>query len=215
MAQDNPGKQDDKGGQGVAAGRAASIEFPAIAIGPVEHVLGFNSDEQISLQGFPANPFFTVKGVITDLHADHLPGTSVETAFPLDPALLGTVTQWPDPQSQPFNQPPVDNKNTTSIGYSKQSHNFGNNNTIVAVGPSLPKLTLLKNGGAQFWVSTAGVISQGTGKFEGARGEACFSGSAYFPKWPSDQPSQIKILQAGFSVRVCRFIKYTLKQDLA
>src|SRR5215471_5761975 len=198
MAQDNPGKQDDKGGQGVAAGRAASIEFPAIAIGPVEHVLGFNSDEQISLQGFPANPFFTVKGVITDLHADHLPGTSVETAFPLDPALLGTVTQWPDPQSQPFNQPPVEN-----------------NNTIVAVGPSLPKLTLLKNGGAQFWVSTAGVISQGTGKFEGARGEACFSGSAYFPKWPSDQPSQIKILQAGFSVRVCRFIKYTLKQDLA
>jgi len=80
---------------------------------------------------------------------------------------------------------------------------------------SSPKIAITKDGGAQFWVSLCMAMSQGTGKYDGARGEQAFVGSAYFPKWPAKPDAQVAILAAGFQVRLVRCIKVVLKADLA
>src|SRR4029078_9890002 len=132
--------------------------------GPVEIVLGFNNDEVIALKDHTtANPYFSSGGVLTDLRGVVLPGSKVETTSPGDPANLPQTIVWPPVQVQPFNQPPVDNLNTTGHGDSKQAYFFNDGvESLVTVGPSLPKILRLKGGGAQFWVASIGVIAQGT-----------------------------------------------------
>ena len=197
------------------------IDEPQLAIGPVEKVLAFNVKTKITL--IPAvspNPsYFSSRGVITDLQGQHLKGSRAETALPTDPAVLPTLFQWPNPQGAPFGKipPNVDNTNVTTLGYSKQEYFFGDEDpsSLGTVGPSLPKITLLKGGGAQFWVGSVGAVSQGTGKYLGAKGMAAYDGAAYFPVWPSDPNEVLKLLEAGFEAQVAVYFKVVLKQDQA
>jgi len=99
------------------------------------------------------------------------------------------------------------------VHYPKTNVSFNKEDSIVSVGPIPAKLGLLKGGGAQFWETASLVISQGTGKFEGAKGMQSFLGSAHFPKWPKSDTDQLKLLAEGFQVRLVRCFKLVLKAD--
>jgi hypothetical protein len=200
----------------LAAGQSGNIEYPQIANGPVEHVLAFNNDEYIALKDPEGeHPYFSSHGVLTDLQHRVLPGSKVETTFPVDRSKLGESFLWPPQQQPPFDGPPVDNTHTTGHGYSKQAYFFGDGSSLVTVGPSLPKIGLLKGGGAQFWVASLNVVAQGTGKYAGAHGTAVYIGSAYLETWPASFPEQAAILAKGFKALVGTYFKLVLAEALA
>src|SRR6185503_12158518 len=201
---------------GHAVGNGGGVEHPNIANGPVEHVLAFNNDEHIALKGPDNAPYFSSHGPLTDLQGNVLPGTRVATTFPVDPTKFGETGLWPPEQVEPFDAPPVSPKETTGIRNSKQAYYFNNDkDSFVTAGPSIPKITRTKNGGAQFWVGSIGLIAQGTGKYKGARGVATYVGSGYFDKWPDSFEEQIKLLRAGFKALVGTYAKIVLKKDQA
>jgi hypothetical protein len=195
------------------------IEFPELANGPVEKVLVFNSDDKIFLNvDDPKLPFFhsTGEGILTDLHGTPLPGSKGLSSLPLtNPKELEVAEQWPNIQQEPFNKPPVDPTNTTEIGFAKNFISFEDGTSLATVGPSLAKIQRLKSGGAMFWESSVQAISRATGRYEGARGMLVFAGTAYFDKWPNDPKEQIGLLTQGFSARLVRCFKLTLKEDQA
>jgi hypothetical protein len=199
-------------------GEEGDFEYPDIGNGPNELVLAFNNDEFIKLLGPDYEPYFSSHGPLTDLHGNVLPGTRVATTFPVDPSKFGETGTWPPPQVEPFDEPPTDNRNTTGHGYSKQAYYFNNDKDwFVTIGPSLPKIVRTKDGGAQFWVGSIGVISQGHGRFAGARGVTTYVGSAYLKDWPPDNDfqGQIKILREGFRALIGTFVKVVLSKDQA
>ena len=196
-----------------------NINEPQLAIGPVEKVLAFNVKARITLipAGASTPAYFSSVGVITDLRGQPLKGSRSETALPTDPAALPLVFKWPNEQGAPFSKipPNVDSTNVSTLGFSKQEYFFGDEDpsSLVTVGPSLPKITLLKDGGAQFWVGSVGAVSQGTGKYLGAKGMAAYDGGAFFKSWPSNPADVLKLLEAGFEALVATYFKVVLKQD--
>src|SRR6266581_4641865 len=83
----------------------------------------------------------TIPSLRMDLSNRFLPGTRVETTFPIDKAKLGESFLWPPVQIPPFDGPPVDFTNATNNGYSKQAYFFdGGNSSLITVGPSTPKI---------------------------------------------------------------------------
>jgi len=199
-------------------GNLGSFEYPALANGPVEQVIAFNNNEHIVLENFPENAYFSSHGPLTDLHGNVVPGTRVATTFPVSFDLIAGGLLWPHTQSTPFDAPPVDNTNTTNHGYSKQAYYFNNDKDwFVTVGPSLPKIVRTTGGGAQFWVGSIGVIAQGAGKYEGARGVTTYVGSGYFDYWPPDDQlqEQAQILQTGFKALVGTYVKVVLAANAA
>jgi hypothetical protein len=199
---------------GHAGGKGDGVEHPNIANGPVEHVLAFNNDERIALEGPDDAPYFSSHGPLTDLQGNILPGTRVATTFPVDPTKFDETGVWPPEQDEPFDEPPVDPEETTDIRNSKQAYYFNNDkDSFVTAGPSIPKITRTKNGGAQFWVGSIGLIAQGTGKYEGAHGVATYVGSGYFDEWPDSFEEQIGLLRAGFKALVGTYAKIVLKKD--
>jgi hypothetical protein len=197
----------------ILASGPGGISQPQLAIGPVEEVLVFNDDEFIALKNFPADPYLSSHGFLTDIYGRALPNSKLEAAFPFALAKVPEQYTWPPPQPQPFYEPPVLSAHTTPPGASKQLYDFGDGNAVVTVGPSLPKLVKLKSGGAQFTVSSIGVISQGKGSYDGAKGLAAYAASAYFQSWPDGPQEQIELLIRGFNVRstiVVRLVKRQL-----
>src|ERR1043165_153482 len=197
-------------------GIAGTVDYPQLANGPVEHVIAFNNNETIALKDATTkSPHFSSHGVLTDLRHKVIPGSKVETTFPVDPAKLPQALDWPPKQVSPFDRPPLDFTNVTGHGYSKQAYFFdGGADSLVTVGPSLPKIAVLKNGGAQFWVGSIGVIAQGTGKFKDVRGMSVYLGSAYLEEWPDTFPEQAKLLSAGFKALVSTYFKLVHKKNL-
>lgn len=197
---------------------AGDIQYPNIARGPVEEVIAFNNNEHIRLVNVedPENTHFSSQGPLTDLYRNLLPGTYVETTFPVNLKLIEGSVLWPPTQPEPYLHPPVFEENTTGNGYSKQAYFFNDRKDyFVTVGPSLPKIVRTKNGGAQFWVGSIGVIAQGVGKYEGARGVATYVGSGYFEHWPEAFEEQAALLTAGFSAWIGTFVKVVLKENVA
>lgn len=200
-----------------------TVDYPQLAIGPVEKVISFNNDETIQLKlNDDGKPYFSSHGFLTDLSHEKLPGSSVRTTFPVDSAQFPGTEQWPPKQPKPKYDP--DGKlggltppsladfeeiaKTTGNGYSIQAYWLNKDDYFLTVGPSVPKIVRLKDGGAQFWVGSIGVITQGTGRFKGARGVCTYVGSGYFKNWPSDIEQQFAILQKPFQANIGAFVKY-------
>jgi hypothetical protein len=219
-----------------------AFSYPNIASGKKEHVLAFNNDEHISLRGLPDDinnirqaqlkqihdkpstwPFFSSHGPLTDLHGRVLRGSRVETSFPVDPLLFGDTGNFPPVPPFPYDQPPVEpgdpdyqnpNLPGKDIGFSKQAYFLTDDDWFVTVGPSLPKIALLANGGAQFWVGSIGLISYGYGHFANARGVTTYVGSGYFAEWPDSIPDQLKKLRDGFRALVGTYVKVVFEDEL-
>jgi hypothetical protein len=190
------------------------IEYPKVGIGPVEHVLGFSTNEHHVLkEADTQTPYFSNQGVITDLQRRDLPDSKIQTSLRIDTSKLGPVEQWPPEQPPPFDQPPSIHTNTDPLGFSKQAYFFSDGSSFVTVGPSVPKILRLKGGGAHLWVGSVGLIAQGTGKYEGARGISAYTGSAYFSSLPKAPKDLFELLAKGFDVRSAAFFKLVLKAD--
>jgi hypothetical protein len=201
----------------IASLSVRNIEYPLIAF-PLEHVLAFNNNEHSFLRGIKENkPYFTSNGTLSDLNHNLLPGSSVQSTFPVELVKFFDVFKWPNKQPEPFDTPSPDNSldttNAVVAASSKQAYFFGDGSSLVTVGPSIPKIALLKDGGAQFWVSSVGVISQGTGKYEGAKGMSVYTGSAYLKNFPVEPEKQVPILEKGFDILVGTYFKLVLKSD--
>src|SRR5262249_23525050 len=97
-------------------------------------------------------------------------------------------------------------------GYSKQAYFFDSEHRdwFLTVGPSLPKIQRLENGGAQFWVGSIGVIADAGGFFYGAHGVTTYVGSGYLPQWPTDFGEQAKTLHAAFKAKIGTFVKMVI-----
>ena len=221
LSESATGAGDDRPQSKTRAGQPMGgvvIEYPKIANGAVERVLAFNNHEYIALKGPDEAPFFSSHGPLTDLQGNTLPGTRLGTTFPVDPKTFPETGVWPVSQVEPFDEPPVNfKKGVTNHGYSKQAYYFNDDKDwFVTVGPSLPKITTTKEGGAQFWVGSIGAIAQGGGIYEGARGVTTYVGSGFFEKWPlaSDFEGQIKLLRTGFTALVGTYVKMVLKEHV-
>lgn len=202
--------------------------YPAFATGPYEEVLVFNSPVTIWLKTDASQQqYFSSEGAIYDLCGNKLQDKgSVKTALPtvINPDTAAYLLTFPPEQPQPFDSLPVD----TGSGklppgqippgsYTKQFYDFGDGNTLVTEGPAFPKLVYLEDGGsAQFWVGFIGAITQGTGKYAGARGMASFDGSAYFKPFPppTEFPAIVEILEKGFPANVGVYMKILGKDNL-
>jgi len=191
-----------------------NYKYQEIANGSFEHVLAFNNDETIRLVTDSGPLHFSSEGTLTDLLHNEIPGSAVETPFPVREEDFPATILWPPEQQPPWTGPPLDHtdpagRNVTEVGYSKQAYFFNNRrDALITVGPSLPKIAKLSGGRAQFWVGSIGVISQGTGEFKGVRGESVYIGSAFLPKWPDNPKEQIEILRKGFKARIGTYFKF-------
>ena len=194
---------------------AGNIEYPLIAQGPFETVLAFTTDEQIFLKGLPDNPYFSSHGVLVDFQHNRLPGMFSRLSFPIRDVDVDDASRWPPVQPEPFDEPTLYEVHANKNGFSKQAYFFdGGESSLVTVGPSLPKIIRLKGGGAQFWVGSNGVITQGTGKFKGARGISAYNGSSSFQTWPESQDEQFEILSKGFNALVSAYFKLVLEPNI-
>lgn len=202
--------------QGSSDGKGNYL-YPKIANGPYEQVIAFNNNETIKLVDAKGkNAHFSSHGILTDLQHNPIPGSAVETTFPIDPSSVGDAFKWPPVQKAPFDGPPVNNTDAVSPGPSKQAYFFDDReNSLVTVGPSLPKIVPLTNGGVQFWVGSIGVIAQGTGIYKGVRGMSVYLGSAYLEHWPDTFEKQVELLSKGFKALVSTYFKIVLRDDQA
>ena len=194
---------------------AGNIEYPLIAQGPLEKVLAFTTDEQIFLKGLPDNPYFSSHGVLVDFQHNRLPGMFSRLSFPIKGVDVGDANVWPPVQPEPFDEPTLYEVHANRNGFSKQAYFFdGGESSLVTVGPSLPKIIRLRGGGAQFWVASNGVITQGTGKYKGARGISAYNGSSIFQSWPESEDAQFAMLSNGFNALVSAYFKLVLGSDV-
>jgi len=196
-------------------GGAATIQYPNLSITPVEHTLVFGSEDLVTLEDVNVQgktPFFGSVGYLTDFSGRKIPGSEILAALPVDLAQFADSLKWPPAQREPFNKLPVDATNANP-GFARNSFKFGDGSSIVSVGAALAKLLPLKSGGAMFWVTSCQAISQGKGRYEGARGIESFSGSSYFPVWPASPEGQVRLLASGFKAKIHRCIKLVLRAD--
>lgn len=86
----------------------------------------------------------------------------------------------PDPRP-PFDEPtpPVDEVEVLS--YTKGIWKFGDGSTIVAEGPAQLRVIFYVDGASQLWVSGEQIITDGTGRYAGARGVKTVGGSSWVP----------------------------------
>jgi hypothetical protein len=185
------------------------IEYPCIRQGK-ETVFAFTSDEVITLKGPKENPYFSTHGTLTDFEHRIIDGCWSQLSFPIRGLDLRSLYVWPPEQPGPFDKPEQNDPEVTSTKvYSKQAYFFDDGeSSLVTVGPSLPKVVRLKEGGAQFYVSSIGVISQGTGKYKGAEGISSYCGSAHFDNWPADEEKLFERLRESFKAMVSAYFKF-------
>lgn len=198
-----------------SSGGARSLEYPRLSIVPAEEVLVFESEDDVVLKDVNVTgktPYFASVGYLTDLYGKKLERSQILAALPVNISAIGETYQWPPIQREPYGELPVDSANV-NVGFARNSFDFGDGNSIVCVGTALPKILPLKEGGAMFWVVSSQLITQGTGKYAGARGIESFSGSSYFPVWPSSPEGQVGVLMRGFKAKIHRCIKVVLKKS--
>jgi hypothetical protein len=194
---------------------ADSLECRQLPIQSAEQVLLFGSEDQVVLKDVGVAgkiPYFASVGYLTDVSGKKLPGSEILAALPVDLTALGETFKWPPAQSKPFGELPVDATNV-SVGFARNSFDFGDGNSIVSVGAAVPKFLQLQGGAAMFWVTSCQLITQGTGRYAGARGIQSFSGSSYFSYWPASPQGQVGLLVKGFRAKIFRCIKVVLKES--
>jgi hypothetical protein len=180
------------------------IHFPNLVIGPLEEVMIFDVVCRACLTvEDDADAYFHVWGNFIEINGTPIIGGTFDTVFPLKLVAVPEALVWPAPQWGPFDRPPVDGSHTTGGGFSKTSFAFGDGSEIVTVGPSIPKMAVLRDGSGQLWVTSVGVITGGRGRFAGAKGMCALNGSGYFPRAPDfATPEGRQVLIDGFSVKV-------------
>lgn len=180
----------------IADAQPGNIEFDTPAQGPDEIVIVFNADpctvKLIQADGglswkLDCSTFTTLSG------SPVAPPTSYTGSFPVDPKTLPDIFAWPPPgtQSPPYDDGIIDPtvaKAVATMGPAKENVSFADGSSVASAGPSLARITKVGGGNAgYFWATTAALITNGTGKYKGARGLSTLFGGAYLKKLPDLQ----------------------------
>jgi len=188
------------------------IEQIRLAINPVEQVFVYGSEDMVVLRDVGVagkTPYFYSDGYLVDLSGRRLSGSQILAALPVDLPRLGETFTWPPRQSEPLGELPIDSTNV-NVGFARNSFKFGDGHSVVTVGAAIPKIFVVRNGGAMLWVASAQVITQGTGRFAGARGIQSFAGTFHFHRWPDSPDDQIGLLTKPFKAKIHRCIRAVL-----
>ena len=92
------------------------------------------------------------------------------------------MLQRPEHPEDPLNQPEGPFPNTYIGAITKAIWTFGDGSAIIGVGPASLQLVPFADGSRIFLVSVAGLISNGTGRYAGARGVKTALGATFIPK---------------------------------
>jgi len=87
----------------------------------------------------------------------------------------------PNPPSRPLNQPQGPVQDIATRAQTKGIWTFGDGSSIIAVGDAMSSLVAQDDGSFLFMVATLQIISNGTGRYEGAWGLKTSLGSTHVP----------------------------------
>jgi len=93
-----------------------------------------------------------------------------------------TMLQRPEHPKDPLNKPEGPFPNTYIGAFTKAIWTFGDGSAIIGIGPASLQLVPFADGSHIFLVSVAGLISNGTGRYAGARGVKTALGATYIPQ---------------------------------
>ena len=88
----------------------------------------------------------------------------------------------PKPPQGPLDRPEGPIEHIPIRAYTKAIWTFGDGSSITAVGPANLHLAGFKDGSSIFLVSVAAIVTNGTGKYEGAYGVKTALGSTFVPQ---------------------------------
>jgi hypothetical protein len=87
----------------------------------------------------------------------------------------------PPPPEPPFDKPEPPVADVPILSYAKGIFRFGDGSSITAIGPAQIRVIYYVDGAAQLWVSGNQIITNGTGRYEGAQGLKTVGGSTFVP----------------------------------
>jgi len=114
----------------------------------------------------------------------------------------------PDPRP-PFDQPAAPVDEIEVLSYTKGIWQFADGSTIVTEGPAQLRVIFYVDGASQLWVSGEQIITDGTGRYAGARGMKTVGGSSWVPR--GQDPNQ----PGTFMVRTVEVFRVVRAENIA
>ncbi|HEV2990752.1 MAG TPA: hypothetical protein VG759_20105 [Candidatus Angelobacter sp.] len=96
----------------------------------------------------------------------------------------------PDPPTPPLDQPQGPVPNVPPLAYTKGIWTFGDDSSVTAIGPAMSRLMPLDDKSGLFMVTCAQIITNGTLKYDGARGLKTSLGSTWSDKNIFTEPGE-------------------------
>jgi hypothetical protein len=87
----------------------------------------------------------------------------------------------PPQPAGPFDRPVPPVPDVPILSYSKGIFRFGDGSSITAIGPANIRVIYYTDGAAQLWVSGEQIITNGSGRYQGAQGLKTVGGSTWVP----------------------------------
>jgi hypothetical protein len=81
----------------------------------------------------------------------------------------------------PFDRPVPPVPVVPVLSYTKGIFKFGDGSSITAIGPAAIRVIYYVDGSAQLWISGNQIITNGTGRYQGAQGLRTVAGSTWVP----------------------------------
>lgn len=88
----------------------------------------------------------------------------------------------PDPPQPPLDQPAGPIEHVKPRAFTKAIWTFGDGSSVTAVGPAMLHFVKFKDDSIIFLVTVASIITNGTGRYDGAYGVKTALGSTFVPK---------------------------------
>jgi hypothetical protein len=177
--------------------------------GPYEQLIVRDSAGSGTVRsGIDGRIYFIMQTRIVDLFGCQ--EGSYEGVYYLRKFLPQDILAWPDPPAPPFDRPfrPPETGWDPVLNLTKARFQFANGE-LYTLGPGLSRIAPHRDDAPQFWFSTAGFITGGSGDFDGCIGQLTSLASTYFRSTPA--PTEA----VTFDVRIFHVLKILPRQDRA
>lgn len=122
------------------------------------------------------------KYIAINTQAYKLNGEPDGTYIGVDQPIFHNVAETfarPNPPLPPFDQPAGPMIQVKPLSFSKGLRTFPDGSTITAIGPANLHVVSYVDGASQFWVTSNLIITNGTGRYQGAHGVKIVGGSTW------------------------------------
>jgi len=141
-----------------------------------------------------------------------LDGTEDGTYIGVDQPVFQNVSQTflrPHPPYPPFDKPQGPLDHIQPLSFSKGLRTFLDGSTITAIGPGNLHVVSYIDSASQFWVTSNLIVTNGTGRYEGARGLKIVGGSTWV------EPGKPLTALDEFSVKTVEVYRIIAKKYIA